>query len=629
MKRNIYLKNMPLEKAQAQLINHGLIPLKKTTIDVKNSLNRITYNPVIANVSSPSYNASAMDGIAVIAKDTEEATESTPITLRKPQFININTGNPLVEPYDAVIKIEDLVERTDNAVTIIKSIAPYQNIRPIGEDIVEKTPIIPKFHKIRPIDIAAMLAGGVKTIEVIQVPRVIVMPTGDEIIRDANQLSTGKILDSNSFFLENALKDLGVQPTIHEIVKDQFDLLEAAVLKAVNHYDLVLIGAGSSAGSKDFVRSLVEKHGVVHVHGVAIKPGKPTLIGTIHHTPVIGVPGYPVSTYLAFEFFIKPLILASLRQPYATPNIVKAQLTKRLYASLDSTEFVRVKLNKVTDTFTATPLNRGAGITTSVVEADGLLVVPKDKEGFEAKETADVWLLKPLHEIDQRLTVIGSHDILLDEIDAFMRDQGMTLSSTHVGSLGGVMAMQTNECHIAPVHLLHNDGVYNQYLIEKYLSQDYVLIRGVGRVQGLYTKPNNPKNIQSLNDLVKRDVRFINRQRGSGTRVFLDYTLKQENLSPQEIQGYNYELPTHTMVASAIKNGQYDVGLGIQSVANIYHLDFIPIGLEHYDFIVYKPHLELPFVKAFIATLKNPAFQMKLKRMGGYDCEKSGEILSE
>ena len=628
MKRNIYLKNMPLEEAQSKLIEHCLIPLKKTNINVKDSLHRITYEPVLALVSSPSFNACAMDGIAVIAKDTEEATESTPVTLDYKQFMYVNTGNPLVEPYDAVIKIEDLVERNDKSVTIIKSIAPYQNIRPIGEDVIEKTPILPKYHKIRPMDIAAMLAGGVKTIEVIQSPNVVVIPTGDEIVRDIDQLKLGKILDSNSFFLENALMDIGVKPTILDVVKDQFELLEATVLKAVKNFDLVLIGAGSSAGSKDFVRSIIEKHGNDHVHGVAIKPGKPTLIGTINKTPIIGVPGYPVSTYLAFEFFIKPLIQASLRQPHTNNNVVTAQLTKRLYTSLDSTEFVRVKLNKVNDYFTATPLNRGAGITTSVVEADGLLVVPKDKEGFEANETAVVWLLKPLDDIKQRLTVIGSHDILLDEIDSFLRDKGMTLSSSHVGSFGGVMAIKTKECHIAPVHLLNEDGIYNQYVIDKYLNKDYVIIRGVGRTQGLYTKQNNPKNIRSLSDLTKQNIRFVNRQRGSGTRIFLDYTLKENSLSPQDIKGYNYELSTHTMVASAIKNGNYDVGVGIQSVANMYQLDFIPIGVEHYDFIVFKEHLKLPIVKAFIDILKNPSFHKKLENIGGYDVKESGQIIT-
>ncbi len=629
MNQNVYLKNMPLNDAQTLLYKHCSINLKTEVIPVRESLYRITSEPVIALASSPIYTASAMDGIAVIARSTEEATESNPIKLSDDQFMYVNTGNPIEDPFDAVIKIEDLIEKSKRSVTLIKSASPYQNIRPIGEDIVEKTPIIPKYHSIRPIDIAAMLAGGITEVNVTKKPKVIVIPTGDEIIRNPHDLRVGKILDSNSFYLENALKTLNVDVHIHEIVKDDITLLESAILNAVTSHDLVLVGAGSSAGTKDFVKTIVEKHGSVYVHGVAIKPGKPTLIGVIKTTPVIGMPGYPVSTFMAFELFVKPLIQYAMHQHLIEPTLVKATLTKRLYTSLDSTEFVRVKLNKVGKTLTATPLNRGAGITTSIVQADGLFIVPKDKEGFEANEVGDVWLLRALDDIDQTLTVIGSHDILLDEIDAFFRDSGYKLSSTHVGSFGGVMAIKSNECHLAPIHLIDDNGNYNHYILSKYLDNNYVLIRGVGRVQGLYTKPNNPKNIRSIHDLETKNLRFVNRQRGSGTRLFFDYILKQEKITSTTIEGYHYELPTHTMVASAVKNGNYDTGLGIQSVANLYQLPFIKVGVEHYDFIVHKTHLDTPKIKHFIKVLKSTEFHLRLQSIGGYTMDGIGEILTD
>ncbi len=624
---SVYLKNMPLKKAQNILFDKCKLKISSETIPTEKCLGRITKEPVFSLVSSPAYNASAMDGIAVDAKQTETATDTTPLTLQTPDFVYVNTGQPIEEPYNAVIKMEDLVERDDNEVTIMASASAYQHIRPIGEDIVEKTMIIPKHHKLRPVDISAMLAAGVETVEVIKKPKVVFVPTGDEIVRDVKKLKKGMILDSNSYFVENALSELGVDITIHDVVKDDFELLETTVKKLSKAYDLVLIGAGSSAGSKDFVKDIISKHGEVYIHGVAIKPGKPTLIGKLNETTVIGLPGYPVSTYIAFTLFIKPLILQALKQKIYSEPLIKATLSKNLYTSLDSQEYVRVGLSKTRDAFIATPLPRGAGMMMSVVQADGLLIVPKDQEGYKANEQADVILLKPLHEIENKLSITGSHDILIDEMDTFMRDQGRPIASNHVGSYGGIMAIKAKECHLAPVHLLDEEGNYNDYLLTKYLDSNYALIRGVGRIQGFYTKANNPKQIKTISDLSKENVRFINRQRGSGTRLFLDYLLKEKSIDPKTITGYQNEVPTHTMVASAVKNGDFDTGLGIESVANLYGLDFIPIGVERYDFLVHKDSLKDEIVQAFITILKSSPFQARLKALGGYTFENSGEIV--
>ncbi|MFW6319063.1 MAG: molybdopterin biosynthesis protein [Bacillota bacterium] len=629
MKQNIYLKNMPLESVQDILKSIQTKPLEYEQIMVNDALNRVTAESVFAQVSSPCYNASAMDGVAIVSKDTEEATETNPMTLSKPNFAFVNTGNIIEEPFNAVIMSEDIIEKTSDTITIIKSATPFQHIRPIGEDIVEHTPILPPYHTIRPIDISALMSGGVQKIKVLKKPRVVILPTGDEIIRDVSKLKKGKIIDSNSYFLQNALKELGVIPTISKVIKDDISVLENAVLEAVNDYDLVIIGAGSSAGTKDFAKRVIEKHGEVKVHGIAIKPGKPTLIGTIKNTPIIGVPGYPVSTYLAFELIVKPLVLSLSRKHIPHPQVVEAKLTKKLYSSLKHSEYVRVKLAKVQDTLVASPLNRGAGITMSVVLADGLLVIPRNKEGYEANEKANVLLLNDLETIEKSLTIIGSHDILIDEIDDLMRQKNIPISSIHVGSFGGIMAIKTNECHLAPIHLLDDKGQYNEFALKKYLNtNDFALIRGVGRVQGLYVKKGNPKNITSLQDLSRNDIRFANRQRGSGTRILLDYLLKEANIDPHTLKGYHYELPTHTMVATSVLDARYDVGMGIESVANIYNLDFIKIGEERYDFIVSKTFLKSDKIQRFIKTLKSQEFINRLKNIGGYTFNNIGKILS-
>lgn len=626
MRQNIYLKNTPLEDVRALLGTFAQKTLKTEHIPVQEALGRVTARNLFARVSSPCYNASAMDGVAIRAADTEEATESTPLTIKAPNFKPVNTGNIIEDPFNAVVMSEDIIDRKTDAITIIKAASPFQHIRPIGEDIVEQTPILPKHHTIRPIDISALISGGIDEVEVVKRPEVMLIPTGDEIIRDVRELKKGKIIDSNSFFLTNALHEAGAKTELSEVVKDDFTVLERTIVDAARTHDIVLVGAGSSAGTKDFTKSIVEKHGTVHVHGIAIKPGKPTLVGTVEGTPVIGVPGYPVSTYIAFELVIAPLIaLLSHRRTPEKPK-VKARLAKKLYSSLQHSEYVRVKLAKVKDTLIASPLNRGAGVTMSVVQADGLLVIPKNKEGYEAGEEADVLLLNDLPTIERSLTIIGSHDIMIDELDPFMRERGIPVSSIHVGSFGGIMAMKTNECHLAPIHLLSETGEYNDFVIGKYLDDDYALIRGVGRIQGLYVKKGNPKNIRGLSDLPRPDIRFANRQRGSGTRILLDHLLGEAGISGSDIEGYTYELPTHTMVATSVLDERYDAGMGVESVANIYGLDFIRVGEERYDFLVPKNLLETSKVKTFIETLQDPAFIDRLKAIGGYTFKDIGTV---
>lgn len=624
---SVYLHNLPLNEALSRLLTHAPLILKEETIRVDDSLHRVSSQSVIAKVSSPSYNASAMDGIMVNAHDTEEATETNPVTLTKGAFAPVNTGNPIVKPFNAVIKIEDVIDLTEDHATIIEAASAYQHVRPIGEDIVEKTTLIPKHHVIRAVDIAALKAGGVTTINVYQNPRIVFIPTGDEIIRETTALAEGKILDSNSALIEQSFKAMHLTIDVDDVCPDDYETMKARIETVTKAYDLVLIGAGSSAGSKDYVKQIVETLGEVFVHGVAIKPGKPSIIGKINQATVLGLPGYPVSTYLAFTLFLKPLIYHAFKQPLPTLPSIQAKLTKRIVTSLNTQEYIRVKINTLHQQVMATPLARGAGMMMSVVEADGLLIVPQDQEGYEAQDTVNVALLKPLSELEHRLTLIGSHDILIDELHTLMRDQSYQLSSTHIGSFGGVMAIKQQECHLAPVHLIDEDGAYNHHLITQYLDQDYALIKGVGRIQGLYTKPGNPKNITSLEDLTRQDVRFVNRQRGSGTRMFLDNHLKTLNLTPSKIEGYAQELPTHTMVASMVARGGADVGLGIESVARMFDLHFQPLGVEHYDFLVHQKTLDLPIVKAFIQTLQSDAFKQRLTTLQGYTTEAIGTII--
>ena len=632
MKRKIYLKSVDLKEINpilSKLFDSINQRTKKESISTLDALNRITYEAIYAAVSSPFYNACAMDGVCLKASNTYDANESNPITLHRKDFEYVNTGNIIPIQFDAVVMIEDVIENEDSSITLIKSARPYQDIRPIGEDIVEGDMVLPKNHKIRPVDISALLSAGINSLFAIQKPKVAIIPTGDEIIRDIKELKEGKIIDSNSFYLKNELIQLGANPNIFNIEADDFKKLEKTILSATNDYDLVIIGAGSSAGSKDYAKAIIEKNGTVYVHGISIKPGKPTIIGEVNNTPVIGLPGYPVSTFMAYDIVVKPLIGKFLNLEEETKQYVKAKLTKKLYSSLKNHEFIRVKLGEINSEIVATPLDRGAGVTMSLVKADGILVIDKNREGYSANSIVDVYLLKDIKEIRKSLIAIGSHDIILDKVDDLMSNNGFHLSSAHIGSFGGIMAIKDRGCHIAPVHILDENGEYNEFILDKYLDNTYSLVRGVSRTQGLFVKKGNPKKIKSLEDLLKDDVTFVNRQRGSGTRILLDYLLEEKQIDKNKIKGYDFELSTHTLVASSVKDPRFDTGLGIVSVANLNNLDIIEIGEEHYDFLVLNEIMDTDIYIQFIKVLKSKEFKKELNKLGGYSISNIGEVIKK
>ena len=383
------------------------------------------------------------------------------------------------------------------------------------------------------------------------------------------------------------------------------------------------MNAGSSAGSKDYTVHIIEELGEVIHHGIAIKPGKPTILGVVQGKPVIGIPGYPVSAYLVFDLFLRPLIYRMTGQSQQQEQYVEATLTKRLVSSFKNAELLRVALGYVNGRLVTTPLNRGAAAVMSMVKADGIVKVERLCEGLEVGETVQVRLLRPLNEIKNTLVITGSHDMMID----VLADQ-MAVSSAHVGSLSGIMALRRKECHMAPIHLLDEaTGVYNEAYVRQYFpNQKMALIRGVGRIQGFMVPKGNPKQITGIEDLKQRRVTFANRQRGAGTRILFDYTLKQQNMTAEEINGYEKEYATHMAVAISVKSGVADTGLGVYSAAKAMDLDFIPLANEQYDFLVPAEYLEDERVQQFIGILSSSHFKQQLLDLGGYDVTHTGEI---
>lgn len=631
-KRNIYLDSKDLDEAVKILADNLDQSKRSEVVDVDDSLDRVSSQPVFAEVSSPFYNASAMDGVCVCYESTAEANEKNPLRLKKNiDYKVVDTGDAIEPPFNAVIMIEDIVQSGDETIEIFAPCSAWQHVRSIGEDIVCGELIIPSYHKIRPVDIGALFAGGVGKVEVVKKPVVSVIPTGTELVSNPEEIEYGKIIDSNSRMFEAMATQAGAMCERYKPIEDDFLLIKQTVADACEKSDIVIIGAGSSAGTEDYTRQVIEELGQVLFHGVSIKPGKPVVLGKVNGTCVVGIPGYPVSAYFVFEYFVKKAISMYLGLRDNDRATLAAQLANRVYSSVKHLEFVRVKLGRVGGRVVAAPLSRGAGVTMSLVNADGILKIPKNVEGYEAGQVLDVELLKDVGAIERNIMSIGSHDIMLDILNDLMhRALDMAnLSSTHVGSMGGIMAMRNGHCHIAPVHLLDEEtGEYNIAHMKKYLAGiDCVLVKGVKRTQGVMTRKDRKVKMSGVLDLAGDGVVFVNRQKGSGTRILLDYLLKERGVEQGDIEGYDREVGTHMMVAGAVASASADAGVGVLSAANAMGLDFCPIGQEDYDFVVRSDILGTEQFRAFVTALECDALRQQLDKLGGYSYPNIGDII--
>ena len=633
-KRNLYLTSVPLSQALEEYVDQmtSMLDNRETEhLDVGDALGRMTAEPIFARFSAPHYNAAAMDGIGVQAAKTYAASETRPVRLVKDlDYVELNTGAPLPDSCDAVIMIEDIVEIDDETVEIRNSATPWQHVRPVGEDIVKGELLLPVRHVIRPQDMGALLSGGVTKVTVFRKISVGLIPTGSEITDITDPLPPGKIIESNSRMFKGLIETYGGSTSAYPVVEDNPDLLEQAVLKGIAENDLLVINAGSSAGTKDFTVDVLRKLGEVMFHGIAIKPGKPAILAQVSGKPVVGIPGYPVSAYVVFEEIVKPLVYHFQRKSMPKPEMVEAVLARRVVSSLKHEEHIRIKLGRVNERWIATPLSRGAGVTMSLVRADGMLTIPQKTEGYEKGSVVSVRLARPLEEIQNTLVSIGSHDLVMDLLSNELRRQGrgIALSSAHTGSIGGIIALRQSECHLAPIHLLDADtGTYNINAVKAYFpGKAMALIKLVKRSQGVMLPPGNPKDINEIKDLTRSDVYMVNRQKGAGTRILLDHYLRNENISPAEVQGYHREMATHMAVAVAVRSGSADCGMGVASAAMSMELDFIHLDWEEYDLLCSRESLALPAVQELLSVIRGAEFKKAVLKMGGYDVEKTGSV---
>jgi putative molybdopterin biosynthesis protein len=658
MSRKVYLEDIPLDEAwqhfrEALKASGRWQPIEGEDIPVAAALGRVTARPIWAHVSSPAYHASAMDGYAVRAEDTLTANDTHPLQLELgAQTQYVDTGDPLPGWTDAVIMIEHVQPIGNTHIEIRAPIAPWTAVRPLGEDMVATELVLPANHILRPVDLGALAGSGHAMVNVRRKPRVAVIPTGTELItvEQAAQsgVKAGDIIEYNSIVLAAEVEQWGGVATRYPIVIDNFEAIKAAVADAAAKHDLILVNAGSSAGSEDFTSRVVQELGALLVHGVAVRPGHPVILGMIESEiqtlkskiPIVGVPGYPVSAALTGEIFVEPLLARWLGLPGHQKPTLRGNITRKLLSPMGEDEWVRVTAGKVSDRIVAAPLSRGAGVITSLVRADGIVQIPRFSEGVDTGAEVTIELYTDPAEIDRTIVHIGSHDLTLDLLAQHLaemtsdsptpdRSAQRRFVSAHAGSLGGLIALRRGEAHLAGSHLLDPEtGEYNFAYIKQYLPDvPVVVVTLLRREQGLIVAKGNPQNIASLKDLARPDVRFVNRQRGAGTRVLLDYRLKELGIAAESVHGYQREEYTHLAVAAAVQSGVADCGLGVRAAARALDLDFVSVEWERYDLVIPQQFYASELLQPLLTLIRGESFRKVVAELEGYDSSEMGNVM--
>jgi len=651
--QNFYLHDIPLNQAWerfnqaldaaglSKLIGAEEIPVDETIVG------RVTAAPIWALISSPNYHSAAMDGFALRAESIQTAMPGSPVILDiGKQAVYVDTGDPLPDWANAIVPIENTEpldrmgsptddSRKPDQIRLRASLPPWSHVRPMGEDIIVTQLMLPSGHVLRPVDLGVIVASGNNTIRVAIKPKVAIIPTGTELVLPGSDLQRGQIIEFNSLVLAGQVQDWGGEPHRFPIIPDDRDRIQHQVMEIAEQHDLILLNAGSSAGAEDFSAQVIESLGKVLVHGIAVRPGHPVILGMItrksgQEIPIIGVPGYPVSAALTGEIFVEPLLARWTGRSQSQPVEIEAEITRKVTSPAGDDDYLRVVVGMVGDRTLAAPLARGAGILTSLVRADGITILPRGIQGVEAGTRVKVRLYTSPNEIGNTIFAIGSHDVTLDLLAQALAMRNRRLSSANAGSQGGLLALSRGEAHLAGSHLLDPEtGTYNLTAIRQYLPDKRIQVYGwVGRTQGLMVAPGNPKLIQSISDLARTDVTFINRQRGAGTRVLLDYQLSKAGLSANQVQGYIDQEFTHLSVAAAVASGRADCGLGIPAAAQALGLDFIPLFTEQYELIIPAEFANDQLLVPLFECMVDKSLKNQVASLPGYDVTQMGQLIA-
>lgn len=650
--RKIFRDVINLEEAFKRIHEHYKPEPGVETVSLMNATGRIAAEDVYSISDVPPFDRATMDGFAVKAEDTFMADEDSPVELKiighvaagdKADFevskgcaAEIATGAAMPKGANAVVMVEYTKTKEDK-VEIFKPVSPGENVMAAGSDVMAGELILRRGDTITHREVGVMAACGIKDVRVFRKPIVAVISTGNELAMPGERLEYGKIYDVNSYAICSAVEENGGKAIFLGIARDDAEEIERLIERGLEIADVVITSGGTSAGVGDMIYEILNRWqpGVL-VHGVAIKPGKPTVIAVCDGKLVFGLPGYPTSALTIFEVFVAPLI----RELSGTGDVEKREVWCKIAAKTFSAEgrreYLPVNIVEGVDGFTAYPVSGSySGAITALAFTDGFIEIPESVVMLEEGEEVAVKLFSMLKPAD--LVIIGSHCIGVDILLKVMRKKkALKAKVINVGSTGGMMAVMRGEADLAGTHLLDESGIYNEPFLKKYGLKNVVLVKGYLREQGIIVAKGNPKNINGFEDFLRDDITIINRNKGSGTRILFDMYLKElaekrgisfERIK-ERINGYDIEAKTHTSVAIAILSGKADAGIGIKTVASYYDLDFIPLRAEEYDFLIPKNKLDKPAVKLFLETLKSEEFKAELKKIDGLRVyERTGEMI--
>ena len=613
-------------------------PLGEELVMLEDAHGRILACDIVARHNVPYFDRSNFDGFALRAEDTFGAQETAPILLTlNPEILacgvvpqedvapgtatTISTGGVLPRGADGVVMIENTfpfknAEPAENMIQVLKPIVPNAGVSLAGSDIGAGEVVLRIGELLGYRETGTLAALGEANVSVWRRPKVAVISTGDELIAPGEQMEMGKVYDSNSTVIAHAVEELGCEAVRFGIVPDDEAQVETVLRKALT-LDFVLLSGGTSKGEGDLNYRVFEKFrnpGVL-VHGVSLKPGKPLCLAVLDGIPAAILPGFPTSSTFTFSKFIAPVLrkLAGLT-PERSAH-VQANVPLRLNSDKGRTEFNLVHLVRNEDGFSAYSTGKGSGSITGFARADGFMEIPRTTEMLEAGEDTTIHLLGESTRPSD-LMIIGSHCVGLDFLLGEMQKRGVSCKFLAVGSMGGILAAQRGECDLAGTHLLDEaSNQYNSHL----LTAELTLIKGYHRSQGLLfrkddsrfalVKQNFQETIRQL--MEDQNVRMINRNLGSGTRVLLDRLL-----AGQRPSGFFQEAKSHNSVAAAITHKRADWGIAIRSVAEDSGLDFFPMQDEEYDFIIPNKRLNRPEVRQFINLLQEANIQTQLNKLG-------------
>ena len=626
--RNIYLNLKGIDEVK-KIIDKISIP-KLGSIEIKTSdaIGRTTAEDIYAKFSVPHYNAAAMDGIATKAEYTFGASEINPIYLPQKNYLKIDTGQPIPKDFDVVIPEEEVTYDEKGYAAIFNAAYPWQNIRIVGEDIVRGELLIPKNTVIREKAIPLLLSGGIWKIKVVKNPRVLIIPTGNEVVQPpVKSIKDGMIIDYDSALVAKLLEMWDCEYEITNIVPDNQEILKNTIVSHIKDYDFICVIAGSSAGRRDFTENAMKEIGKVLVHGVKMMPGKPFSISIVSNKVVFGIPGFPASAYFSALLFIKRYIAKTLSKTIKEDRI-SCDLSQNVPSKLGYDELIRVAVADINDKIKAIPLKRGASVFKSIYESSGYFIIPENVEGYPSGKVIDVYLFNKNINFKKNIIFIGSNDISIDFLKSLLKNfyPEFNLISLNRGSMGGLVSLKNMETHFAPTHLFDpTTGDYNISYIKEIFGDNRIVLLGVAkRNQGIIVKKGNPLNIKTIEDITK--VRFINRQKGSGTRILFDYLLDKKSIDKKLIKGYNFELYTHMAICNFIQKGYADCGIGIKSAADTFGLDFIPIGYEEYELAFYEDFTNDERFDIIHNLIISQSFKNRLNEAGGYDMSITGRI---